>query len=205
MGDRLILFFLLKLTLYKFKWLHSNCPKMNKLDNLSKTYFPLDSKCFWKRSKKAFDRQFKKMCEYLWNLSNVYLIQLFCFLPNRGCEEASQIQARNCCPPWNQEIPEEHRTSHQETSLPAPGPWDCPGFQDRPEIPECSHWGLTRGQWSLPGWSVWGHKLVRHSRQTSHDHAKGHPTGSTNQGRESIGSEQSMLCLFLKLLCCKFS
>lgn len=173
MGDRLILFFFY-LTLYKFIWLHSNCPKINKLDNLSKTYFPLDSKCFWKRSKKPLTNIQKDGCMNIYGnirLSNVYLIQLSCFLPNRGCEEASQIQARNCCPPWNQEIPEEHRTSHQETPLPAPGPWDCPGFQDRPEIPECSYWGLTRGQWSLPGRSVWGHKLVRNSRQTSHNHA----------------------------------
>lgn len=168
MGDRLILFFFY-LTLYKFKWLHSNCPKINKLDNLTKTYFPLDLKCFWKSSKKPFTDDSKRCVNIC--LSNVYLIQFFCLLQNRGCEEASQIQARNCCPPWNQEIPEEHRTSHQETSLPAPGPWDCPGFQDWPEIPECSHWGLTRGQWSLPSRSVWGHKLVRHSRQTSHNHA----------------------------------
>lgn len=128
-----------------------------------------------KEKQKAFDKHSKRCVNIYGNirLSNVYryLIQLSCFLPNRGCEEASQIQARNCCPPWNQEIPEEHRTSHQETPLPAPGPWDCPGFQDRPEIPECSHWGLTRGQWSLPGRSVWGHKFVRHSCQTSHNHA----------------------------------
>ena len=74
-------------------------------------------KIYWRKgSKKAAGHQgCKKICSSHWR-----------------SQEAPQIQAWNCCSPWDQKIPEVHWAPHQKTAIPASGERNCPGLQDWP-------------------------------------------------------------------------
>lgn len=126
-----------------------------------------------------------------------------CQFDYRWCEKAPQIQAWNCSPARNQEVPEKHWAPDQETPIPASSPWDCSGLQDWLALPECCHWRLTGGQWSLSSGIIWGHQLVRNSCQESHNYAKGHPACTTNQRGESLMwlTHSMMFLYFYKPVC----
>ena len=95
-------------------------------------------------------------------------------------QETSSLQARYCGSSWDQALPEIHRTADPQAALPASGPWDCSGLQDWSTLPEFCCDGPSRSQRGLPCWSVWGHQLVRHPRQTCHHHAQRHPACPPN-------------------------
>ena len=47
---------------------------------------------------------------------------------------------------------------------------------------------ITGSKWSLLGWSVWGHQLVRHPRQACNHHAQGYPAGTSYPWRACINA-----------------
>merc|ERR1711972_902767 len=79
-----------------------------------------------------------------------------------------------------------------ETSIPAIGPRNCPGFQNRSPIPELCYHGSSRSLRSLLGRPLRRHQLVRHPRQEGHHYAKRYPIGSTNPRRTSLRNSPSL-------------
>ena len=76
---------------------------------------------------------------------------------NRRCEEAPQVQTRNCCSEGNQEVPEEHRASDPKAPLPAFSSWNRSGLQDGSEVSEQCRFGPSGSRRGLPGWTLWRH------------------------------------------------
>lgn len=92
--------------------------------------------------------------ECLWKFSMRMLRYIFLTVPFAS-------QARNCSAQRNPKIPKIDRVADQKTTIPTSGPWNRPGFQDRPAFPERRHWSAAGGLRSLLGRAVRGHKLVR--------------------------------------------
>merc|ERR1711942_498487 len=68
---------------------------------------------------------------------------------NRRSEEAPQVQARNCGPQRDQEVPEVYGVANPQAAIPAPREGDCTGFQDRPQVPEL-WWDCSRTPICVP-------------------------------------------------------
>merc|ERR1712059_95815 len=79
-----------------------------------------------------------------------------------------------------------HRAPHPKVAIPALGPWDRPGLQDRLEVPELCRDGLAGGKRGLPGGAVRGYQLVCYPCQEGYHYAEGYPAGSQNQGGEGV-------------------
>merc|ERR1712045_660412 len=70
-----------------------------------------------------------------------------------------------------------NRIARPKASIPAIGPRNCPGFQNRSPIPELCYHGSSRSLRSLLGRPLRRHQLVRHPRQEGHHYAKRYPIG----------------------------
>ena len=68
----------------------------------------------------------------------------------RRRKEATSLPAWNRCSPWNSSLPEVDRT-HQEAPLPASGPRNRSGLQDRSPLPVVCRLGTAGGQ---RGWAI---------------------------------------------------
>ena len=94
---------------------------------------------------------------------------------HRWREEAASLQARHGGSARDPSLPEEHRAADPQAAVPASGPRNRSGFQDRSSLPELCRDGPSGGQRGLPGRSVRGYQPVRHPRQARDHHAQGHP------------------------------
>merc|ERR1712045_691164 len=111
---------------------------------------------------------------------------------HRWCQKATPIPTRNRRPPRDPTIPKIHRIARPKASIPAIGPRNCPGFQNRSPIPELCYHGSSRSLRSLLGRPLRRHQLVRHPRQEGHHYAKRYPIGSTNPRRTSLRNSPSL-------------
>ena len=101
-------------------------------------------------------------------------------------KETTSVLSRNSCLERNQKVSEVHGITHQKTAISTSGEGDRAGFQNRAEIPVIGYYGTPRSQRVLSGRTFRGHKPLCHSCQASHHHAKRHPAGQKNPGREAV-------------------
>ena len=115
---------------------------------------------------------------------------LFSFLSrnahSRRCQEAPQVPPGNGRAPRDPQVPEVDRPPDPQAALPAPGPRDRPGLQDRPALPVVGRPGPPGGRRGLPRRALRGHQLGRHPRQARHHHAQGHPAGPPHPWRARV-------------------
>jgi hypothetical protein len=138
--------------------------------------------------------------EYLYLISFPIVLPIGCSQVRTNCrrsQEAPPLPSWNCCPPWNQKVPEIYRPSYSQGPIPASRPWDRPGLQVRSSLSvnccSCS----PRGQWGLLGWIVRGYQPLCHSCQACYNHAKGYSVGPSYPWGTCLGFHN----LFVYLLC----
>ena len=108
---------------------------------------------------------------------------------NRRRQEAPPLPPRNGRAPRDPQVPEVDRPPDPQAALPAPGPRDRPGLQDRPALPVVGRPGPPGGRRGLPRRSLRGHQPGRHPRQARHHHAQGHPAGPPHPWRARLDSK----------------
>ena len=138
------------------------------------------------KAKAASAKSFSSSSSSLLTLSFL----LFSFLSrnahSRRCQEAPQVPPGNGRAPRDPQVPEVDRPPDPQAALPAPGPRDRPGLQDRPALPVIGRPGAPGGRRGLPRRALRGHQLGRHPRQARHHHAQGHPAGPPHPWRARV-------------------
>ncbi len=78
---------------------------------------------------------------------------------------------------WDLTIPKVNWSSHLQGPFPALGLQSCTRAQKWPAILRYGRIGITRSNWGLPCWHVWGYKLVCHACKMCHHNAQGYAVG----------------------------